>query len=225
MSKYNAYAKKLDAAFKAAQEAYKAEAEKLNAAQKARNDAFTYSPSTPIGNAAILQQAQRQQAEAAFAVAKDNFKTNSRSIVVDYENQVAKLRQELKAAVEAENLVDPAEIDNGAMALLNSGIMTAADFQHMAEQFKDNTTMRRLIGSYAGKAEKERDGDRQEAAALRAIRDDLGRDGYSKIETFNSLADASIRYMGSSSPERCDYAQKMQAHWEDGDIREAVDSF
>ena len=225
MSKYNAYAKKLDAAFKAAQEAYKAEAEKLTAAQKARNDAFAYSPGAPVGNAAILQQAQRQQAEAALAVAKDDFKARSRSIVSDYVNQVEKLRQELKAAVDSENLVDPAAIDSGAMALLNSGIMTAADFQHMAEQFKDNATMRRLIGSYAGKAEKEHGGDRRESAALRAVRDDLGRDSYSKIETFNSLADASIRYMGGSSPERCGYAQKMQTHWEDGDIREAVDSF
>ena len=225
MSKYNIYAKKLDTAFRDAKEAYAAEVAKLNAAQKARDDAFAWSLERAQGTAASLEQAERQAATIALQAAKEAFAKAARQIVDDYRGSVDNLKQELSEAVDAANLVDPAAVDSSALALLNSGIMTAADYRHMLEQFADNPTMRRMIGKYAGDAAAAARDNRQESAALRAVHIEAGRDSYSVIDTFNALADASIRYMGASSPERHAFSQQMQAHWDDGDIREAIDNF
>ena len=225
MSKYNIYAKKLDAAFRDAKEAYMAEVTKLNAAQKARDDAFAWSLERAQGIAASLEQAERQAVTIALQAAKEAFAKAARQIVDNYRVSVESLKQELSEAVDAANLVDPAAVDSSALALLNSGIMTAADYRHMLEQFADNPTMRRMIGKYAGDAAAAARDNRQESAALRAVHIEAGRDSYSVIDTFNALADASIRYMGASSPERHEFSQQMQAHWDDGVIREAIDNF
>lgn len=214
MSKYNSYAKKLDAAFRAAQEAYGAEVAKLNAAQKARDAAFAWSPERAQGIAASLEQA----AQEAFTKA-------ARQIMGDYRGSVESLKQELSQAVSAATLVDPAAVDANALALLNSGIMKAADYRHMLDQFADNPTMRRMIGKYAGDAAAAARDNRQESTALRAVHIEAGRDSYSVIDTFNALADASIRYLGASAPDRHTYGLQMQSHWDDGDIREAIDNF
>lgn len=224
MSKWNNYAKKLDAAFREAQRAYKSEVAKLNAAQKARDEAFAYATDRPIGAAAVLE-ARKQTATAELKAAQENFTSAARKIVYGYADTVNNLKQELSDAVDAANLVDPAAVDSNALALLNSGIMNAADYRHMLEQFKDNSTMRRMIGKYAKDAAEARKNDKTESAALRVLSNEAGRDSYSIKETFNNLADVSVRYMGNSSPERHEYAQRMQAHWDDGDIREAIDTF
>ena len=225
MSKWNNYAKKLDAAFREAQRAYEAEVAKLNAAQKARDDAFTYSPERAVGAAAYVLEAKKNTATAELKAAQENFTRAARKIVYGYADTVNNLKQELSDAVDAANLVDPAAVDSNALALLNSGIMNAADYRHMLEQFKDNSTMRRMIGKYAKDAAEARKNDIAESAALRVLSNEAGRDSYSIKETFNNLADVSVRYMGNSSPERHEYAQRMQAHWDDGDIREAIDTF
>lgn len=225
MSKWNNYAKKLDAAFREAQRAYEAEVAKLNAAQKARDDAFTYSPERAVGAAAYVLEAKKNTATAELKAAQENFTRAARQIVYGYSATVEKLKQELSDAVDAATMVDPAAVDSNALALLNSGIMNAADYRHMLEQFKDNSTMRRMIGKYAKDAAEARKNDIAECNALRVLSNEAGRDSYSVKEALTNLASVSVRYMGSSSPERYEYAQRMQAHWDDGDIQEAIDSF
>lgn len=225
MSKYNVYAKKLDVAFRVAQEAYAGEVAKLNAVQKAHDAAFAWSPERAQGIAASLEQAERQAATIALQAAQEAFTKAARQIMDDYQGSVESLKQELSQAVSAATLVDPAAVDANALALLNSGIMKAADYRHMLDQFTDNPTMRRMIGKYAGDAAAAARDNRQESAALRAVHIEAGRDSYSVIDTFNALADASIRYLGASAPDRHAYGLQMQSHWDDGDIREAIDNF
>lgn len=225
MSKYNVYAKKLDAAFRAAQEAYGAEVAKLNAVQKARDAAFAWSSERAQGIAASLEQAERQAATIALQAAQEAFTKAARQIMGDYRGSVEDMKQELSQAVSTATLVDPAAVDANALALLNSGIMKAADYRHMLDQFADNPTMRRMIGKYAGDAAAAARDNRQESTALRAVHIEAGRDSYSVIDTFNALADASIRYLGASAPGRHAYGLQMQSHWDDGDIREAIDNF
>lgn len=225
MSKWNNYAKKLDTAFQEAQRAYEAEVAKLNAAQKARDDAFTYSPERAVGSAAVVLEAKKQTATAELKAAQENFTRAARKIVYGYSDTVEKLKQELSDAVDAATMVDPAAVDSNALALLNSGIMNAADYKHLFEQFKDNPTMRRMIGKYAKDAAEARKNNKAESTAMRVLSNEAGRDSYSIKETFNTIADASVRYMGISSPERAGFAQQMQAHWHDGDIREAIAVF
>lgn len=224
MSKYNFYAKKLDTAFHEAAKLYREEAAKLNAAQEARDKAFAWSPSTPAGIAATLKEAKQQTATVALQAAQAAFSEASRRIVEDYQRNVAKMKLEFSQAISTANLVNPAAVDNNALALLNSGIMTAADFQHMLDQFSDNPTMRRLIGKFAGDAVKTAP-NQQDSATLRAIHSEAGRDSYTVVEAFNALADISVRYLGASAPERHTYALQMQTCWDKGDIQEAIENF
>lgn len=84
MSRYNIYAKKLDAAFRDTQEAYAAEVAKLNAAQKARDNAFAWSLERAQGIAASLEQAERQAVTIALQAAKEAFAKAARQIVDNY---------------------------------------------------------------------------------------------------------------------------------------------
>lgn len=172
-----------------------------------------------------MLEAKKQAATAELKAAQQDFTRAARKIVYGYSDTVEKLKQELSNAVDAATLVDPAAVDGNALALLNSGIMNAADYKHMLEQFKDNSTMRRMIGKYAKDAAEARKDDKTECTALRVLSSEAGRDSYNVKETFNTLANASVRYMGISSPERAGFAQQMQAHWNDGDIQEAISVF
>lgn len=225
MSKYNHYAKKLDTTFRAAQEAYEAEVQKLAAAQAARDKAFAWSAEKAVGIEADLQAAQRHAATIALQAAQEQFNKAARKIVEGYRISVTAMKEEVAQAVSAANLVDPAAVDSNALALLNSGIMTSSDYEHMCETFRDNATMRRLIGKYAHDAAEAKRDDRRESEALRAVYAEAGKESYCISDTFNAIADASIRYIGASAPERSKYCTDMQAHWNDGDIREAIENF
>lgn len=225
MSKWNSYAKKLDDAFRQAQQAYESELAKLRAAQKARDEAFSWSADKGVGEAAIVKQAKQQAAIVSLEAAKRSFSKEVRRIVDGYKDSVNNLKTEFKQSLDAANLVDPAAIDSNSISLLNSGIMSSADYAHMLEQFKDNSTMRRMIGQSAKITADAKKDDRAENAALLAVYNEAGRESYGLKEQFSALADASVRYMGSSAPDRPEFCMNMQAHWNDRDIREAIDSF
>ena len=225
MSEFNNFAQRLDEAFRASQTAYAEEVAKLTTAQKNRDDAFAWSNERAVGTAAALQQAQQKAADIGLKAAQEAFRKTARKIMDGYTDRVAALKREVADAVNAANLVDTAQIDSSAIALLNSGVMNSADYRHMMEQFEGNVTMRRMIGEYARRAAEDHKDDRNESVALRAICNEAGQESFGIIETFNSLADASIRYMGASNPERYTFAQDMQAHWDDGDIRAAIENF
>ena len=225
MTKFNTFAQRLDEAFRTSQAAYAEEVAKLTTAQKTRDSAFSWSGERAVGTAAALQQAQQKAADVGLKAAQETFHKSARRIMDSYTDKVAALKREVADAVNAANLVDTSQIDSSAIALLSSGIMNSADYRHMMEQFKGNVTMRRMIGEYARRAAEDHKDDRNESAALRAICNEAGQESFGIIETFNSLADASLRCMGASNPERYTFAQDMQAHWNDGDIRAAIENF
>lgn len=225
MTRFNNFAQKLDEAFRASQTAYAEEVAKLTAAQKTRDDAFAWSGGRAVGTAAALQQAQQKAADVGLKAAQEAFRKGARKIMDGYTDRVAALKREVADAVNAANLVDASQIDSSAIALLSSGVMNSADFRHMMEQFRGNSTMRRMIGEYARRAAEDHKDDRNESAALRAICNEAGQESFGVIETFNGLADASIKYMGASNPERYTFAQNMQARWDAGDIRAAIENF
>lgn len=55
------------------------------------------------------------------------------------------LRAEVEENVRVRSLVNPADVVDPALTLLNSGIMTSADLMAMADRYHDNPTMLRLI--------------------------------------------------------------------------------
>ena len=100
-------------------------------------------------------------AEAAFSETRiriwTDFKTTRRTI-----------RAELEQAVRAANIANPDAIDNNALELMKTGVLSSADYSAFMERFDSNHTMLKLVGHYAAEAAKTTD-SRREAAALNAI--------------------------------------------------------
>ena len=164
MSKFNIYARKLDTAFKEARSEYNTAFHALQEAQQASRDANAWKP----GDSAEEKQVRTARAalrlhdaEATFnevsARVWDNFKTTRRTI-----------RAELEQAVRAANIANPDAIDNNALELMKTGVLSPADYSAFMERFDSNHTMLKLVGHYAAEAAKTTD-SRREAAALNAI--------------------------------------------------------
>lgn len=167
MSKFNKYAKDLDAAFKSARTEYTAAVEKLQAAEQARHiagaDAMTRN----------LKELEYKAAEKDFWAASDRIW-----------GQFNKTRQQLKNGLEAEikanNAANPDSIDSNALELLKSGIMTADDYYTLLDKYDDNSTMLRLIGKFAQDAAENMTDDRTARAALFQIANEC-KNGQSSV--------------------------------------------
>lgn len=217
MSKYNEYARKLDEAFRKAQEEYESIVAVLdNARERAKK--YSNKPRDAVS------RAEYEAAQKSLARAKETFKQKAYAICERYEAEVNRLTDSLTKAVKAGGSVNPSEVDANALELLKSGIMTAADCESMMEQFKDNRTMKRLIAEYAQTAQP--NGlDRAEATALRSIALNTVQEDNALLTTWKELSDASKIYLGSRSPTHVNYVKDMQAHWDDDGIRDGIANF
>lgn len=191
MSKFNQYAKRLNATVKEAFQQYRA-AEK--AVKKAESRVQDWKNEV-IKNDDYERLAQKARANADYEEARANLRVAGaflRSVRAD----VAVIREELTAAIESAYCVDPEQIDGKSLELLKSGIMNARDYQNMLRkaQEADNVTMVRLIGKYANdmadRADKKQ--DQNSRAQFNAIAEQCrkGNDGSQYLKTFDSLANA-----------------------------------
>lgn len=217
MSKYNDYAKKLDEAFKAAQEEYASYVEVLEQTQET---AARYS-----GNSRDpIYMAKKKTAALSLEKEQEAFKQKAYGLMDSYRRKVEGLTSELAEAVEQGNGVTSAEVDANALELLKSGIMTPSDFERMTREFDGNRTMTRLIGKYAEEAATQTDSP-QEAQTLRGIAQRASQVDNSVLHTWSELSKASVVFLGSSAPTRVNYVQQMQARWEDEKIQKALEDF
>ena len=83
------------------------------------------------------------EAEAAFQQIR-----KSRFALLD---RAAEIRARLASDLEKATVADPAEMDTNTLRLIDSGILTAADFLSIYDN-ASTPTMKRLIGAAAGKA-------------------------------------------------------------------------
>ena len=137
MSKYNRYAKDLDAAFRAARQEYAEAWDKFQAAQNARGQ----------GDAM-----QRQRAELKYQQAELDFKEAEARIWPEFNRLRAELRSKLERELRGDNAANPDAIDPNGMELLKSGILSADDFYSLVEKYDDNPTMLRFVARYAKEA-------------------------------------------------------------------------
>ena len=137
MSKYNRYAKDLDAAFRAARQEYAEAWDKFQAAKNARGQ----------GDAM-----QRQRAELKYQQAELDFKEAEARIWPELNRRRAELRSKLERELRGDNAANPDAIDPNGMELLKSGILSADDFYSLVEKYDDNPTMLRFVARYAKEA-------------------------------------------------------------------------
>ena len=151
MTKFNAYARRVDETAKAAFKQFRSAEHDF---KKAQEQARKY-PQRRGADARYTAQAARAQADLLEAKARlDAAKRSFR----DSGKQFEALRKELAAAVEKEFSADPAKLDGNTLELLKSGILTGREYKQLLAKAKSdgNPTLARLIGKYAGSAAEER---------------------------------------------------------------------
>lgn len=200
MSKFNAYAQRVD---ELARKAF-AEYSKATDALKAAEGQYRKC-SRSSGNVTAEFVVKQARAKADFVEAQAAL-DKARRDMDGYNDTVSAIRRELAAAVDAAFIVDPRQVDAAAVELMKSGICTAADFEKLMRDAgrTDNQTMTRLIASYASKSAaglKERDGRisydrREEFSRLAAVaQQGAGHTSRGKLAEFDTLADAFRRTM------------------------------
>ena len=138
-TKYNHFAKDLDAAFKAARDEYTAAYNAVEQARKAMQDA---------GPDAL----KRQIATLQLQEAENSLRKEAARIWTEFDAKAADLRRALEKEVQTSNLADPSAIDRNAVELMKTGVLTVDDYFGFADRYDGNPTMLKLIGHYAKEA-------------------------------------------------------------------------
>lgn len=157
-TKYNHFAKDLDAAFKAARDEYAAAYNTVEQARKATQDA---------GQDAL----KRQIATLQLQEAEKKMRQEAARIWAEFDAKAADLRRALASEVQASKCVDPTAVDAAGVELMKSGIMTADDYFTLAAKYDGNTTMLRLLSKYAADAAADEDNRKDRAALITLSRD------------------------------------------------------
>lgn len=150
MSRFNEYARRLDTLARENFQKY------INAKEEYENacDKLAQYPQH-YGNVdheyeckRIRAIADHAEAKAAFDVVKNEY--------ADTVREVEKIRAELVNAIEADYIVDPAQLDNNTLELMKSGVLKPADYERFMNDAleNENHAMVRMIAKYAEEASK-----------------------------------------------------------------------
>lgn len=211
MSQYNHYAKDLDAAFKAARDEHASLVSELSKAKAELEHAKAWKP----GEDKQEKETAIMRATVAYKDA-ENVLRNS-TAWESFNTKRRELRAALASELQANSIVDPDAIDTAALKLLESGVMTAADYSAFAVKFDNNSTMLRLIARYASEAAKNTE-NRAESANLNAIALDCRSGQGRTLREWDNLSEIADRCSGQSitgARGGADHIANMAAHWED----------
>ncbi len=176
MSKYNSYAKNLDAAFRAARDEYTAVYNELT---KAKENA----------SAAGLDAVKQQIATLQLQEAEKKMRQETERIWTEFDAKAADLRRALEKEVQTSNLADPSAIDGNAAELMKTGVLTVDDYFSFADKYSENSTMLKLIGHYAKEAADSAD-DRKDKVALTVLAQDCAKGTGKTLKAWDSMMTA-----------------------------------
>lgn len=211
MSQYNNYAKSLDSAFKEARDEHTRLISELNKAKAELESAKAWKP----GEDKQEKETAIMRATVAYKDAENALRNST--AWESFNSKRSELRAALAAELQANSIVNPDAIDAAALKLLESGVMTSADYSAFVTKFDNNGTMLRLIARHASEAAKNAE-DRTEAATLNAIALAC-RSGQGKaLREWDILSEIADRCSGQSitgARGGADHIANMAAHWED----------
>lgn len=176
MSKYNSYARNLDAAFRAAIDEYTAVYNELT---KAKENA----------SAAGLDAVKQQIATLQLQEAEKKMRQEAARIWTEFDAKAADLRRALEKEVQTSNLADPSAIDSNAVELMKTGVLTVDDYFGFADRYDGNPTMLKLIGHYAKEAADSAD-DRKDKVALTVLAQDCAKGTGKTLKAWDSMMTA-----------------------------------
>lgn len=93
-----------------------------------------------------VSQGNKQVAREKLDAATKAYNEGVDAALAKNRNNIRSLRERLEAENAAYLAAKPADVDGNALALLNSGMLNAGDLASMAQTYKDNPTMLRLVG-------------------------------------------------------------------------------
>ena len=211
MSKFNKYARELDAAFKEAREKYSALYEAFTRAKSRLDTANTWFQETYTGERAVKQA----RAKADFLEAEKALK-DGENIWEAFMRRRDQIGRELAQAVKAGNVASPDAVDNNALELLKLGVLSGDDMLAMAEKFDSNPTMLKIIAKFAGEAAQDR--GRSDRGTLYAVANKY-RNGVSEtMRAWESLVVGSNYHSGiggGSRRRQPSHAVAMAEKWEE----------
>ena len=185
MSRFNDYAKKLNEIANATFEEYR----RAEAAVKSAESRYNAYPRR--NNADPAYMAKSARAEADLAEARNAFDQMRRHLFDDKRREIAAVRAELEKAVFDAFAADPKSVDSNTLALMNSGILTAAEYNRLidASTAAGNHTMVRLLAQSAkDRADKVNDSDTAREYRLVAQKG-KGANGREFLEAFDYMGD------------------------------------
>jgi hypothetical protein len=96
-----------------------------------------------------VSQANKMLAKEKLEAAIKAYNEGVDAALAKNRGNIRSLRERLEAENAAYLAAKPADVDGNALALLNAGVLNASDLRSMAQTYKDNPTMLRLIGKAA----------------------------------------------------------------------------
>ena len=175
-TKYNHFAKELDAAFRTARSEYAAVYDELT---KAKENA----------SAAGLDAVKKQIATLQLQEAEKKMRQETERIWSVFDAKAAELRSALEKEVQTSNLADPSAIDSNAVELMKTGVLTVDDYFGFADRYGENPTMLKLIGHYAKEAA-DSAGDRKDKVALTVLAQDCAKGTGKTLKAWDSMMTA-----------------------------------
>lgn len=185
MSRFNSYAKRMNEIANAAFAEYREKEAAVKSAES-RCNAF---PRRNGADSSYLAKSAR--AEADLCEARNAFDQMRRHLFDDKRREIAAVRAELENALGDEYAADPSKVDMNTLALMNSGILTAAEYNRLidASTAAGNHTMVRLLAQSAkDRADKVNDSDTAREYRLVAQKG-KGMDGRQYLEAFDYMGD------------------------------------
>ena len=185
MSRFNSYAKRMNEIANAAFAEYR----EKEAAVKSAESRYNAYPRRNGADPAYMAKSAR--AEADLAEARNAFDQMRRHLFDDKRREIAAVRAELEKAVFDAFAADPKSVDSNTLALMNSGILTAAEYNRLidASTAAGNHTMVRLLAQSAkDRADKVNDSDTAREYRLVAQKG-KGANGREFLEAFDYMGD------------------------------------
>lgn len=185
MSRFNSYAKRMNEIANAAFAEYREKEAAVKSAES-RCNAF---PRRNGADSSYLAKSAR--AEADLCEARNAFDQMRRHLFDDKRREIAAVRAELEKALGDEYAADPSKVDMNTLALMNSGILTAAEYNRLidASTAAGNHTMVRLLAQSAkDRADKVNDSDTAREYRLVAQKG-KGANGREFLEAFDYMGD------------------------------------
>ena len=186
MSRFNSYAKRMNEIANAAFAEYR----EKEAAVKSAESRYNAYPRRNSADPAYMAKSAR--AEADLCEARNAFDQMRRHLFDDKRREIAAVRAELEKAVFDAFAADPKAVDMNTLALMNSGILTAAEYNRLidASTAAGNHTMVRLLAQSAADMAEKSKSDSDTARNYRIVaQKGKGMDGREYLQAFDFMTD------------------------------------